>query len=226
VGGALEQAQHSAEVRAVVITGTGRAFCAGMDLKAYARGEEVAAPGHVEWGFAGLTQHPIDKPLIAAVNGLALGGGLEIVLAADLAVAAPGARFGLSEVKRGLIAGGGGVFRLPRVVPRRVATEMVLTGEPIDAAQALTFGLVNRVVEIDRVVEEAMRLAAQIAANPPMAVQASKRLMRASHHFGSDWDEPVWQLNDAVVAEILASEDGKEGARAFAEHRAPIWTGH
>jgi crotonobetainyl-CoA hydratase len=226
VGAALAEAQGSSNVRAVVIIGTGRAFCAGMDLKAYARGEDVSAPGHADWGFAGLTQHPLDKPLIAAVNGFALGGGLEIVLAADLAVAAEGARLGLSEVKRGLIAGGGGVFRLPRLVPRRVAAEMILTGEPIDAAAALRFGLVNRVVEADQLMDEAVRLADRIAANGPLAVQASKRLMRDSFRFGSDWDDEIWQANDRVVAEILGSTDGKEGARAFAEHRTPVWTGH
>jgi crotonobetainyl-CoA hydratase len=226
VGDALERASTDERVRVVVVTGTGRAFCAGMDLKAYARGEDVAAPGRSEWGFAGLTQHFVDKPVIAAVNGLALGGGCEIVLACDLALASTAASFGLPEVKRGLLAGGGGVFRLPRLLPRRVATEMILTGEPIPAADALRYGLVNRVVAPDQLLAQTLDLARAICANGPLAVRASKRLLTESFRHGADWDEDIWQLNDRVTAEVLASDDGKEGALAFAQKRPPAWTGH
>jgi crotonobetainyl-CoA hydratase len=225
VGGALEQASADDRVRVVIVTGTGRSFCAGMDLKAYARGEDVAAPGHPEWGFAGLTQHVTDKPLIAAVNGFALGGGCELVLACDLAVASTAASFGLPEVSRGLIAGGGGVFRLARVVPRRVATEMILTGRPISAADALGYGLVNQVVAPEDLLPAAQSLARAICANGPLAVSASKRLLRESSRYGSDWDERVWALNDQVVDQILASDDSREGALAFGQKRPPAWTG-
>jgi crotonobetainyl-CoA hydratase len=225
VGGALEQASADDRVRVVIVTGTGRSFCAGMDLKAYARGEDVAAPGHPEWGFAGLTQHVTDKPLIAAVNGFALGGGCELVLACDLAVASTAASFGLPEVSRGLIAGGGGVFRLARVVPRRVATEMILTGRPISAADALGYGLVYQVVAPEELLPAAQSLARAICANGPLAVSASKRLLRESSRYGSDWDEGVWALNDQVVDQILASDDSREGALAFGQKRAPVWTG-
>jgi crotonobetainyl-CoA hydratase len=225
VGEALELARTDERVRVVVVTGTGRAFCAGMDLKAYARGEDVAATGHPEWGFAGLTQHLIDKPVIAAVNGLALGGGCEIVLACDLAVASTAASFGLPEVKRGLLAGGGGIFRLPRLLPRRVATEMILTGEPISAADALRYGLVNRVVPPGQLLAQALELARVICANGPLAIRTSKRLLTESFRYGSDWDDEVWHLNDQVVAEVLASDDGREGALAFAQKRPPVWTG-
>ena len=225
VGDALEQAAADDRVRAVIVTGTGRSFCAGMDLKAYARGEDVASPGHPEWGFAGLTQHVIDKPLIAAVNGFALGGGCELVLACDLVVASTAASFGLPEVSRGLIAGGGGVFRLPRVVPRRVATEMILTGRPISAADALGYGLVNQVVAPEELLPAAQSLARAICANGPLAVSASKRLLRESWRYGSDWDEGVWALNDQVAGQILASDDSREGALAFGQKRLPVWTG-
>jgi len=222
-GDALQYAQEDPEVRVVVVTGSGRGFCAGMDLKAYARGEDVAAPQHPEWGFAGLTRHFIDKPLIAAVNGFALGGGCEIVLACDLAIASQAATFGLSEVKRGLFAGGGGVFRLPRVVPRRVAMEMILTGEAISADAALQNGLVNRVVAPEQLLDETLRIARAIAANGPLAVQASKRLVHETFRYGSDWDDEIWRLNDRAAERVLGTEDGREGARAFAERRAPVW---
>jgi crotonobetainyl-CoA hydratase len=196
-----------------------------MDLKAFAAGEDVAAPGHPEWGFAGLARHFVGKPLIAAVNGPAMGGGAEIVLACDLAVASTKASIGLPEVKRGLFAAGGGVIRLGRQIPRRIAAELIYTGEPIDGARALELGLVNRLVEPEVLLDTALALAQAIALNAPLAVQASKRLMHESFADGSDWSDRIWERNQRVVAQIQTSADGVEGARAFAEKRAPVWTG-
>ncbi|MDQ1735134.1 MAG: hypothetical protein QOH56_1385 [Pseudonocardiales bacterium] len=225
VGQALETLAADPELQVGIITGTGRAFCAGMDLKAYAAGEDVSADGHPEWGFAGAARHYIDKPLIAAVNGLALGGGAELVLACDLVVASDKAVFALPEVKRGLFAAGGGVLRLPRQLPRRLAMELILTGEPLAAARALELGLINRVVPSEQLLDEALGLARQIAANAPLAVQTSKRLAHAGLRWGDDWDDELWQLNEAAIDVIMNSQDGREGARAFAEKRDPVWQG-
>jgi crotonobetainyl-CoA hydratase len=177
VGDALEQAQHDPDVRAVVITGAGdKSFCAGADLKAIARRENLYHPDHGEWGFAGYVRHFIDKPTIAAVNGTALGGGTELALASDLVVAEERAKFGLPEVKVGLIAGAGGVFRIVHQLPRKVALEMLLTGEPITAAEALKWGLINQVVPDGTVLEAALALAGRVTVNAPLSVQASKRI--------------------------------------------------
>src|SRR5689334_20755911 len=169
LGTALERAENDVEIRAVVLTGSGdQTFCAGADLKAISRGEGLNPPGTEAWGFAGMVQHPISKPVIAAVNGTALGGGTELVLASDLAVVAEHATFGLPEVKRGLIAAAGGVFRLPEQLPRKLAMQVILTGDPIDADTALRWGLVNEVVPADEVVPRALELAERIAANAPL----------------------------------------------------------
>ncbi|WP_406729119.1 crotonase/enoyl-CoA hydratase family protein [Streptomyces sp. GD-15H] len=225
VGAALEEIAADPDLRVGVITGAGRAFCAGADLKELAAGRPVTAEGHEEWGFAGLVQHPIDKPLIAAVNGFALGGGTEIVLACDLVVAAEEARLGLPEVKRGLMAAAGGVFRMPRQIPSKVAAELLFTGEPMSAQTAHGWGLVNRVVPGEQVLASALELAESIAANAPLSVQSSKRLMRDSYAYGSDLDPQLWTLNHKEMAALMASEDAKEGPRAFAEKRTPRWTG-
>jgi crotonobetainyl-CoA hydratase len=222
VGEALEEAEHDRDVRAVVLTGAGdRAFCAGADLKAASRGETLHAPGHEEWGFAGYTRHPISKPTIAAVNGFALGGGTEISLASDLVVALSSAQFGLPEVKRGIFAGAGGVIRLPRQIPRKVAMEMILTGDPLTADDAHRWGLVNSVVETD-VVGAALALAQRIAENAPLSVQASKRI--ALHALDGD-EDGAWERNRAEGQRLMQSDDAKEGPRAFAEKRVPVWTG-
>ncbi|MET8872871.1 crotonase/enoyl-CoA hydratase family protein [Nocardia sp. NPDC004604] len=225
VGAALEELAADRELRVGVITGAGRAFCAGADLKELARGTGIHDPQHPEYGFAGLVQHFVDKPLIAAVNGFALGGGTEIVLACDLAVMSADAHLGLPEVTRGLFAAAGGVLRLPRQIPPKIAHEMVLTGTPIDAAAAAHWGLVNRVVPAEQVLPAAMELAETIAANAPLSVRASKRIMHRVNEFGSEWDNPIWEMSFHEAAPIFTSRDALEGPRAFAEKRAPQWRG-
>jgi crotonobetainyl-CoA hydratase len=224
VGEAIEQADKDAEVRAVVLTGAGeRAFCAGADLKALSRGEDISAPGHPEWGFAGYVRHLISKPTIAAVNGFALGGGTELALASDIVVAAEPARFGLPEVTRGLFAAAGGVFRLPVQIPRKIAMEMMFTGEPVSAERALALGLVNHVVPDGSALEAALAIAAKISANAPLAVQASKRLATGLEEGALPDEELTWRRNDDELATIFASQDAAEGTRAFAEKRPPVW---
>ncbi|WP_374024872.1 crotonase/enoyl-CoA hydratase family protein [Mycobacterium sp. HNNTM2301] len=224
VGDALEQAQQDREVRAVVITGAGdKSFCAGADLKAISRRENIYHPDHPEWGFAGYVHHFIDKPTIAAVNGTALGGGTELALASDLVVADERARFGLPEVKRGLIAAAGGVFRIVQQLPRKVAMELLLTGEPITAADALGWGLINQVVEEGAVLEAALALAARVTVNAPLSVQASKRIAYGVDD-GVIADEEVgWARTMTEMRSLLRSEDAKEGPLAFAEKREPVW---
>ncbi|MDX3103774.1 enoyl-CoA hydratase-related protein [Nonomuraea angiospora] len=226
VGEALDEADADTGIRAVVLTGAGdKAFCAGADLKEVARGEFSTEGFKPHWGFAGCVTHPIAKPVIAAVNGFALGGGTEIALWADLVVAAESARFGLPEVKRGIIAGAGGAFRLAAQLPAKVAMEILLTGEPVTAADALRLGLVNRVVPQERVVPAALALAEAIGANAPLAVQASKRIARGIADGTVASERAAWERTAAEGAAIMRSSDAKEGPRAFAEKRAPIWEG-
>jgi crotonobetainyl-CoA hydratase len=222
IGQALDDATDDPEIWAVVITGTGeRAFCAGMDLKAFATGE-VAQIATASGGFAGIAQRDFPKPLIAAVNGAAFAGGCEIVLACDLVVAAEHATFAVPEVKRGLVAAAGGLFRLTRRLPYSVAMEMLLTGEPIDARRAYELGLVNQVVPADELLDAALALAGRICANAPLAVRRSKQVARATVDLP---ETEAWKLNAQVAAEIIASHDAMEGAMAFAEKRPPQWTG-
>ncbi|MCV7399532.1 crotonase/enoyl-CoA hydratase family protein [Mycobacterium fragae] len=224
VGDALQQAQDDPEVRAVVITGAGdKSFCAGADLKAIARRENLYHPDHGEWGFAGYVHHFIDKPTIAAVNGTALGGGTELALASDLVVAEERAQFGLPEVKVGLIAGAGGVFRIVHQLPRKVALEMILTGEPISAAEAARWGLINQVVPNGTVLEAALALAERVTVNAPLSVQASKRIAYGVDDGVIPDEEPGWARTTREFATLLKSEDAKEGPLAFAEKRQPIW---
>ncbi|EGD55453.1 crotonase/enoyl-CoA hydratase family protein [Gordonia neofelifaecis] len=230
LGEAIERASADRDVRVVVLTGTGRAFCAGADLKAIARGESIFDDAHPDWGFAGLVQHWTDKPVIAAVNGFAMGGGTELTLACDLVVAADTAVFGLPEVKRGLIAGGGGVVRLAQQVPVKRALEMVLTGDGIEASLALEWGLVNRVVPADEVLTTALELARKIAANAPLSVQYSKRALYRTRQAASDWNpewvaEDPWAVNGELMVAVMTSADAMEGPRAFAEKREPNWRG-
>lgn len=226
LGTALEEAEQDREVRAVVLTGAGeQTFCAGADLKAISRGESLNPPGTEAWGFAGMVQHPISVPVIAAVNGTALGGGTELVLASDLAVASSSATFGLPEVRRGLIAAAGGVLRLPEQLPRKVAMRMILTGEPVDAETALRWGLVNEVVPAEEVLAVATALAQQIAANAPLSVRASKRVALGLRDGTIPAEADAWAASDAAMMEVFSSADAMEGPIAFAEKREPRWQG-
>jgi crotonobetainyl-CoA hydratase len=223
VGDALQQAQDDPDVRAVVITGAGESFCAGADLKAISRRENLFHPDHSDWGFAGYVHHYIDKPTIAAVNGTALGGGSELALASDLVVAEERAKFGLPEVKRGLIAAAGGVFRIVDHLPRKVAMELILTGEPMSSADALKWGLINQVVPDGTAVDAALALAERITVNAPLAVWASKRVAMGVDDGVITGDEPGWARTMREIGTLMRSEDAKEGPLAFAEKRQPVW---
>jgi crotonobetainyl-CoA hydratase len=224
VGNAVEQAETDAEIRALVLTGAGeQAFCAGADLKAIARGEPILPPGKEPWGFAGFVNHFTSKPTIAAVNGNALGGGTELLLACDLVVAAETANVGLPEVKRGLIAGAGGAFRIGEQLPRKLALELLLTGRPLPAPEALRWGLINRVVPAGQVLDVALELANEIAANAPLAVQSSKRVAYGVGESGRPDERELWKLNNRELLAILKTEDALEGPTAFAQKRAPVW---
>ena len=223
VGDALHEAQHDPEIRAVVITGAGQSFCAGADLKAISRRENIYHPEHGEWGFAGYVQHVIDKPTIAAVNGTALGGGTELALASDLVIAEERTKFGLPEVKRGLIAAAGGVFRIVDQLPRKVAMEMLFTGEPMSSADALKWGLINQVVPDGSVVDAALALAERITVNAPLAVWASKRVAAGIDDGVITGDEAGWTRTMREMGAVLRSADAKEGPLAFAEKRQPVW---
>jgi enoyl-CoA hydratase len=202
-----------------VLTGAGGTFSAGMDLKGFLRGESPVVEGR---GLGGLTEAPPRKPLIAAVEGWALAGGFEMVLACDLVVASREARFGLPEVKRSLVAGAGGLLRLPHRLPYHVAMELALTGDPLDAETAHRYGLVNRLVEPGTALEGALQLAAQVAANGPLALAATKEIVRRS----LDWTEAEgFKAQMDIMLPVFGSEDAREGATAFAEKRAPRWQG-
>ena len=210
----------------MVLTGAGdQSFCAGADLKAISRGESLNPPGTESWGFAGMVQHPIAKPVIAAVNGQALGGGTELVLAADLAVAAQTATFGLPEVKRGLIAAAGGLVRLPEQLPRKVAMQLILTGDPIDATTAQRWGLVNEVVPAESLLESALALAERIARNAPLSVQHSKAVAQGIVEGSIPDEAAAWAASDTAMFAVMTSEDALEGPIAFAEKREPRWKG-
>jgi crotonobetainyl-CoA hydratase len=230
VGEGLEAAAADPDVRVVIVTGTGRAFCAGADLKELAQQRPIHAEGHPEWGFAGLIRHWSDKPVIAAVNGFAMGGGTEIALSCDLVVAADTATFGLPEVKRGLLAAAGGVVRLQRQLPIKRAMELALTGDGIDAATAESWGLVNRVVAAESVLDEALALARRIAVNAPLSIQHTKQMIHRTANGASDWNpdwagEDPWQVNQEATRAVFDSDDAREGPRAFAEKREPNWSG-
>jgi enoyl-CoA hydratase len=219
VAAAVDELDATDELRAGVLTGAGGFFSAGMDLKAFLRGETPAIEGR---GLCGITRTPPRKPLIAAVEGGALAGGFELVLACDLVVAARGARFGVPEVKRSLVAAGGAALLLPQRVPRAVAVELLLTGEPMDAERAAAVGLVNRVVDEGTALDAAVELAGVIAANGPLAVAATKEIVQSVPAWGP---EEMWARQDQVIAPVFASDDAREGSVAFAERRPPVWRG-
>jgi len=224
VGDALQQAQDDPDIWAVVITGAGdKSFCAGADLKALSRRENIYHPNHPEWGFAGYVQHFIDKPTIAAVNGTALGGGTELALASDLVVATSSAKFGLPEVKRGLIAAAGGVFRIVEQLPRKIAMRLLVTGEPITADEALRWGLINEVVpDGSSVLDAAIALAGLITVNAPLAVQASKRVAVGADDGTVTAETTHWERSNRETTRVFRSEDAMEGPLAFAEKRPPV----
>ncbi len=219
VAAAMDELDGNDELRVAILTGAGGTFCSGMDLKAFVSGETPMVKGR---GFAGLTEQSPKKPLIAAVEGYALAGGLELAISCDMIVAADNSMFGIPEAKRGLAAAAGGLLKLPRQIPSRVAMELALTGDFISAQRAYELGLVNQVVPAGTALDAAKELAAKIAANGPMAVAASKQVIQEQ----ADWsqDEMFGKQND-IVNPVFVSEDAIEGATAFAEKRAPNWKG-
>ena len=216
---AVDELDARDDLRVGILTGAGGSFCSGMDLKAFLRGEITRVEGR---GILGIAMTPPKKPLIAAVEGYALAGGFEAMLACDLTVAARNAQFGIPEVKRGLAAAAGGLLRLPRVIPQRIAMELALTGDMISAERAAQYGLINILTEPGEALAEARRLAARIIANAPLSVAASKRVINEQR----DW--PLGEMfarQQEITAPILASADAREGAAAFAEKRKPAWKG-
>lgn len=219
IGEAMAELDARDDLAAGIITGAGGTFCAGMDLKAFLSGERPHVPGR---GFAGLTEGPPAKPLIAAVEGPAIGGGFEIVLACDLVVASGTAVFGLPEVKRGLLAGAGGLFQLPQRIPYQLAVELVLTGDHLTAEAATQAGLVNRLTAPGDALTEAIALAGRITRNGPLAVRATKKILTNARDWSNDERfAKLWEIYEPV----RSSDDAREGAQAFKEKRLPEWSG-
>jgi enoyl-CoA hydratase len=219
VAGALEELDADEGLSVGVLTGAGGFFSAGMDLGAFVKGESA---WFGDRGFAGITQRSARKPLIAAIEGFALAGGMEIALACDLIVAARGARMGIPEVKRSLVAAGGALLRMPRRMPYHVVMELALTGDPLPAERFHDFGLVNRLVEAGAAVEEALELAASLAKNGPLALMATKQILQDQFDWSS---EDMWDRQGAISGPVFASEDAREGSAAFKEKREPAWKG-
>jgi enoyl-CoA hydratase/carnithine racemase len=216
---ALDSLDADGDLSVGVLAGAGKGFSAGMDLKAFATGERPHVEGR---GFAGITRRAADKPLIAAIEGFAVAGGLEVALSCDLIVAARDARLGIAEVKRGLVAAGGALFRLSKRIPYHAAMELALTGEFIDGQRAYELGLVNRVTEPGSALGAALELAEGIAQNAPLALAASKKIVSQA----PGWTEAeAWQRQDEIAGPVFTSEDAREGAVAFAEKRPPEWKG-
>lgn len=225
IGKGIAEADATPDIRAIVLTGTGdRSFCAGMDLSAFAGGG--LAPSPEDQQYMGtfmnfMSKGQCETPVIGAAQATALAGGFELLMACDLTVASEDAQFGLPEVKRGLFAAGGGMF-LSRRIPLAKALELTLTGDPIDATEAVRLGLINRAVPADKVLDEAVALAERVAANGPLGVQATKKLMRmAAFEPAAD----VWALHGELQGKVFSSEDAREGATAFVEKRPPVWKG-
>ena len=218
IAAAMDRLEAEDELRVAILTGAGGTFCSGMDLKGFLRGESPSIEGR---GFGGLSQWTPKKPLIAAVDGYALAGGMELALSCDLIVANSGAKFGIPEAKRGLAAAAGGLIKLPRQIPPRIAMELALTGDFIDAQRAYALGFINRIVD-GPALDGAKELARAVAANGPLALIASKAIIRDSH----EWTEAeMWQKQASYIAPVFVSQDAREGSLAFAEKRKPNWQG-
>ena len=215
---AMDRLDGEAGLSVGIVTGAGGSFSAGMDLKAFARGENVIVEGR----GMGYTERPPAKPLIAAVEGYGLAGGMELALATDLIVAAKDSVFGIPEVKRGLVAGGGGLLRLPQRIPPAIAMELALTGDTLSAQRALELGLVNALAEPGHVLDAAIALAERITANGPLAVAATKRIIVESRGWSPD---TMFAEQTKILMPVFSSNDAREGAVAFAEKRPPKWTG-
>jgi enoyl-CoA hydratase len=218
---AIDRIEADDSIWVGILTGEPPVFCAGADLKEINSGN-AAGLATKKGGFAGFVQRERTKPVIAAVDGPALAGGTEIVLASDLVVASTTATFGIPEVKRSLVAGAGGQFRLGRKIPLNVAMELTLTGDPIDAARAHHFGLVNRLVEPGQALDEAIKLAEQICANAPVAVRESRKIVLEATNAP---DDVGWSMSAAGMGVAMSSEDFSEGLTAFIEKRPPVWKG-
>ena len=219
IAAALERLDSDDALRVGILTGAGGTFCAGMDLKAFVSGEFPQIEGR---GFGGMTERSAEKPLIAAVEGYALAGGCELAIACDLIIAADNAKFGIPEVKRGLVAAAGGLVRLPSQIPYRVAMELALTGDHYDAKRMYEVGLINEIVPEGQALEGAKKLAARIACNGPLATAATKKIMQEYKTWPHD---EIWQRQQAIMDPVFSSEDAIEGATAFAEKRSPVWKG-
>ncbi len=219
VAGALDELDSDDSLSVGVLTGSGGFFCAGMDLGAFVRGE---SPWSGDRGFAGIAQRASRKPLIAAIEGFAVAGGMEIALACDLIVAAKGAKMGIPEAKRSLVAAAGALLRLPRRMPYHVVMELALTGDPLPAERFHELGLVNRIAEPGSAVDVALELAGALAKNGPLALAASKQILQEQF----DWSSAeMWDKQGAIAGPVFASEDSKEGANAFKQKREPVWQG-
>ena len=219
VAAALDELDADDDLTVGVLTGAGGFFCAGMDLGAFVKGE---SPWVGDRGFAGIAQRGSRKPLIAAIEGFAVAGGMEIALSCDLIVAAKGAKMGIPEAKRSLVAAGGALLRLPRRMPYHVVMELALTGDPLPAERFHDFGVVNRLTEPGGAVDAALELAAALAKNGPLALMASKQVLQEQF----DWTSAeMWDKQGAIAGSVFASEDAKEGATAFKEKREPQWKG-
>lgn len=215
---AMQQLDSDSSLNAAIITGAGGSFCSGMDLKGFLKGESPSIKGY---GFGGMTIKGPEKPVIAAIEGYALAGGMELAIACDMRVANSKAQFGIPETKRGLVAGAGGLLHLAGIVGKGVAMELALTGDFIDAKRAYEIGFVNRLTDGDAL-EEAMKLATSVAANGPMALKITKNIINSR----PDWtSETMWDEQQKLLTPVFTSEDAREGAAAFAEKRKPVWTG-
>jgi enoyl-CoA hydratase len=219
IANALDTLDADDDLRVGVLTGAGGFFCAGMDLGAFVKGE---SPWYGDRGFAGIAQRGARKPLIAAIEGFAVAGGLEVALACDLVVAAEGAKLGIPEAKRSLVAAGGALLHLPKRMPYHVVMELALTGDPMPAERFHAFGVVNRIAPKGQALDAALELAQAITKNGPLALAASKEIVQKQF----DWtSEEQWDEQGAISGSVFASDDAKEGASAFKEKRDPVWRG-